>query len=644
MINHNLKEVEAIVAIDYSNVGSKVTPHKLDIECAYLLINSWLNMVDEYDHFSAIDMYYYMSKRGLIPLVTLAKQVSSQLIHGEVEKTHLFFPLICHLGDNERMTLQLLRYPTRFAYPKLDALAEASIQTFLDRNKEVGLLDEGGLHIPTWLQSALHSAGKSFFKNYKKGNKFQVPTGTVAVQPGQNLKKPSSLAEKLRVAKEFNFSILYGHHNDVVTDALRLRYRNRYTRKGNPIKHTDRYGWKLNTYGNLSAVPKNLSEMRLVLVEEPDRQMELGLIADGCTKCILTSTGYYGSKGYLDLQDQVPNQELALYGSIYQNIATIDLTAASDYQTFTFLRCFIPEDIFDDLLEWRSNYLYIRTPKGCVKYKNNMPLTMGSRVTPALQTIGYWLLLNVARKILDRFGVATRKSLYRAYNDDIICPTEAFDTVVDLLTLCGFKVNLNKTFAQGFYRESCGVEYYKGEELSSMYWPRDFELEGTSAIAALVKLQNRLWNISRQAAEFLESYILQRKPTIPQVWSGSSDIGLYRSVPVTEERMVFPPFDKKKMDEIPPSVKPYVERKVTRAMKLESKYRDQPISAEAQELAYYMFLAEGPNYDSPLLELLGVSQPRGIQALNSSPTLKLSSFWKEEEERGEEGKGGGEEN
>jgi hypothetical protein len=54
----------------------------------------------------------------------------------------------------------------------------------------------------------------------------------------------------------------------------------------------------------------------------------------------------------------------------------------------------------------------------------------------------------------------------RVYGDDIIVPTHNALTVIEVLEAFGFKVNTNKSFWTGKFRESCGAEYYDGHNVS----------------------------------------------------------------------------------------------------------------------------------------------------------------------------------
>jgi len=54
----------------------------------------------------------------------------------------------------------------------------------------------------------------------------------------------------------------------------------------------------------------------------------------------------------------------------------------------------------------------------------------------------------------------------RVYGDDIIVPVEYVQSVMQALETFGFRVNKSKSFWNGKFRESCGRDYYDGQDIS----------------------------------------------------------------------------------------------------------------------------------------------------------------------------------
>lgn len=209
--------------------------------------------------------------------------------------------------------------------------------------------------------------------------------------------------------------------------------------------------------GKLAFVPKNSRGDRSIVVEPPLN----GLLQKGIgsyMKDRLKRTG-------LDLSDQTRNQELARKGSIDGSLATIDLSMASDCISRNLVWCLLPYD-------WAVLLDYARTP--VVEYTRNNTLintfllekfsSMGNAYTFELETV---LFYGIA------YGVCKHLRLdstdLRVYGDDIIIPSQGFKLLECVLSVCGFKLNLKKSFMDGPFRESCGSDYLNGIDIRPYY-------------------------------------------------------------------------------------------------------------------------------------------------------------------------------
>jgi len=71
-----------------------------------------------------------------------------------------------------------------------------------------------------------------------------------------------------------------------------------------------------------------------------------------------------------------------------------------------------------------------------------------------------WALLSAGAPNAD-----ARESIL-VYGDDVIVPTAYAGSAIDLLESFGLKVNRDKSCTQGFFRESCGVDAFKGVDVT----------------------------------------------------------------------------------------------------------------------------------------------------------------------------------
>lgn len=158
---------------------------------------------------------------------------------------------------------------------------------------------------------------------------------------------------------------------------------------------------------------------------------------------------------FIDLNDQAVNQQLAREGSIRGNLATVDLSSASDTVSKEVVRALLPEGWFRVLDLVRSKVGTLDgTPFVYEKFSS-----MGNGFTFELESLIFWALASSACVI------AGAPEMVSVYGDDIIVPVEAYDTLEEILTFFGFSFNRKKSFKLGVFRESCGKDYYEGVEV-----------------------------------------------------------------------------------------------------------------------------------------------------------------------------------
>jgi len=123
-------------------------------------------------------------------------------------------------------------------------------------------------------------------------------------------------------------------------------------------------------------------------------------------------------------------------------------------------------------------------------------------------------------KTLTRNDVKRLSGSVRVYGDDLIVPVNHVLTVVQTLALFGAKVNLNKSFWTGKFRESCGKEYYDGHDVSIVRVRRMFPSRRQDAeeVGSLVSLRNQLymsgyWRTTKRLDNRIEG-LLKSFPTV----------------------------------------------------------------------------------------------------------------------------------
>lgn len=166
---------------------------------------------------------------------------------------------------------------------------------------------------------------------------------------------------------------------------------------------------------------------------------------------------------------QTKNRELARIGSQTGRFGTIDLSSASDTISLSFVRWALPRDVLNILLRTACRYTIL--PDGR-EIELHMISSMGNAFTFPLQTILFTAIVyGVYRALGIKFLRPYKHNLgnFAVNGDDIIVVSEAYDLVCRVINRCGFKVNVDKSFNIGTFRESCGLDFYQGQNVRGVY-------------------------------------------------------------------------------------------------------------------------------------------------------------------------------
>jgi hypothetical protein len=164
---------------------------------------------------------------------------------------------------------------------------------------------------------------------------------------------------------------------------------------------------------------------------------------------------------YVDLKDQTLNQRLAKRGSYEGTLATIDLSGASDTISYELVRYLLPADWFTLLDQIRSKQGLIREDKTWIHYQKFS--SMGNGCTFELESLIFWALCKACLEV--NGGEQT----LNVYGDDIIVPTDHFESVAKVIDFAGFRINHSKSFSSGPFRESCGKDYFLGTDVRPIF-------------------------------------------------------------------------------------------------------------------------------------------------------------------------------
>jgi hypothetical protein len=284
-------------------------------------------------------------------------------------------------------------------------------------------------------------------------------------------------------------------------------------------------------------VPKTLKTPRIIAIEPTCMQyMQQGIARSLVPRLEMSKS----RKGILGFTDQSDNHRMARIGSITGRYATFDLSEASDRVSNQLVRamtCNFP-NLSEGIDACRSrsadvNGKVIRLTKFA---------SMGSALTFPVEAMVFSTICFMgiaqakARPLTEGLIQEFRRSV-RVYGDDIIVPTDCALWVKVFLETFGFKVNTSKSFTEGNFRESCGKEFFKGDDVSVCRVRRELPCgpEDVREILSLASFRNQaywlgLWQTAKYCDDILEKVLNGHYPIVEAT---SSLIG--------RESIIFPP-------------------------------------------------------------------------------------------------------
>lgn len=227
--------------------------------------------------------------------------------------------------------------------------------------------------------------------------------------------------------------------------------------------HAD-VNWETRTYtvpyatvesNKIAYVPKDARTLRTIAIEPSlNVCLQLGVHSYICDR-LKRRCG-------IDLSSQSVNQNLARFGSdrgFGESLATLDLSSASDSLSIELVRWLLPSDWFSllDDLRCKTGTIEGRT------FRYEKFSSMGNGFTFALETLIFWALGDAVNSLC--YG----GSLVSVYGDDIILPDTSSALMTEALAFCGFKLNSEKSFVHGPFRESCGADWHSGCRVTPQY-------------------------------------------------------------------------------------------------------------------------------------------------------------------------------
>jgi hypothetical protein len=277
-------------------------------------------------------------------------------------------------------------------------------------------------------------------------------------------------------------------------------------------------------------VPKTLKTPRVIAIEPSVMQYVQQAVFRSYVDAIHEDGFLSRVVGTLD---QSPNRDMACRGSLSGDLATLDLSEASDRVSNQHVRAMLAD--FPELLG---------VVDACRSRKADVPghgvlrlakfASMGSALCFPFESMVFLtiIFLGIERELNTSLSREELVKLFservRVFGDDLIVPADNVLFVVQELETFGFRVNLSKSFWTGRFRESCGREYYDGQDVSIVKVRSGLPTrrQDANGVIAAVSLRNQLyWAGLWKTAAWMDDYLGKLLKHFPNVAPSSPLLG-----------------------------------------------------------------------------------------------------------------------
>lgn len=633
MISLSSEAAAKIAEIDAPLVSSDPEKYvNLNVFQYKVLIKTWMGIIQSIrGPRQANALLTKIKMEGLLHTISQCSELANAIIQSNFQLNDLG-DLGFLMVEDPRLVLQMLRYPKRFSPFKADLLAEKGIESFIETNLaargtpvriayskgwkktasgwklETGPVLEWDIEYPDWLISSVKSYLEGIYPTRRKTPFTQAELFRKGYfSSGTTAEGCKTLVDKLSA-----YAISCPYYGDIM-----------YPCMVNP--------GGIPGYICIDAVPKDYRKPRIIGEVPAYFQYHL----QGARTYMEEARAKSKYKNCIILDDQSFNQEMAFVGSVDGSVATVDLSSASDSIARPLAQKVFPHVWFDAIERNNPDTFLMPDMRQIRRW---MWQSSGNATTFEAES---GLFLAIALSATEYVELFTGEKMIppRVYGDDLVCDTRVFQTLSEFLTILGFKVNLDKSFAVGStYRESCGVEYWCGLDTATKYWPRK-GLNGKSpeCWAAVISLQHRLFEFE-EVDIYLSNLVFDRCKDLFNIEMTSSLPGtecddLWSIVP--KYKQLTAPYDKDKGLPNIPSVNYEREghyaltssypKKLSEAQKAERSNKVGTLMGWESQLHMYLYtqwLIHGPSFSSSgiilnvggeqrlLDEVLGVRTPK----------------------------------
>jgi len=254
-------------------------------------------------------------------------------------------------------------------------------------------------------------------------------------------------------------------------------------------------------------VPKDSRGPRLISMEP----LEYQFIQQGLGRAVMSWLERHPlTRGWVNFTTQEVNQEVVVKTTRDDlPLVTVDLSEASDRVSLDLVK-----HLFGDVPELLNCLLATRTEgtilpdkdSTYVKFKKFAP--MGSMLCFPVQAVVYFALI----RAIERYWHLPTCSY--VFGDDLIVHQQTYPHLVRHFHKLGMQVNEGKCFTQGPFRESCGMDAFKGVPVTYTKLRKVFPCDkrDLKGILSAVQLQHHFykrgyWKTARYVEQLIKSLL-----------------------------------------------------------------------------------------------------------------------------------------
>lgn len=223
--------------------------------------------------------------------------------------------------------------------------------------------------------------------------------------------------------------------------------------------------WEIVNHDRLLFVHKSMTSLRSI-GSQPTLNVMVQLGCDAVMKEMLCT------RAGIDLSDQTLNQELARIGSRDwtnpETWCTLDKSSASNLIASELINLLFPAGWCRVLNRLRSPRYEAPKELGGGIHDYHMYAGMGNGTTFVVESLIFAAFAYATSDLIEP-AQARNNRIFSVYGDDVIVRTSHAPRYIALAEYFGFRMNREKSFTEGPFRESCGADYYEGVNVRPAY-------------------------------------------------------------------------------------------------------------------------------------------------------------------------------